>query len=161
MAKIFPNFKGGTKTDHFNYRPISILPTISKVFEKHVKKSDGIFNKHYLINKNQFGFHAKHSCQTSLIKLIDKWRECIYKEDIVGTLFLNFGNAFDLVSHKVLIDNLLLYHFSPPALRWLDSYLNGLHQAILSETVLTEFAQIWYGVPQGSTLGPTLFSYFS
>ena len=161
QAKIFPIFKGGTKTDPSNYRPISILPTISKIFERHVNKHlMGYLNKRNLINKNQSGFRAKHSCQTALIKLIDKWMECIDKGDIVGTFFLDFRKAFDLVDHKILMDKLSLYHFSPSALRWFDSYLDGRHQAILSETGLTEFANIRYGVPQGSILGPTLFLIF-
>ena len=161
QAKIFPIFKGGTKTDPSNYRPISILPTISKIFERHVNKHlMGYLNKHNLINKNQSGFRAKHSCQTALMKLIDKWMECIDKGDIVGTLFLDFRKAFDLVDHKILMDKLSLYHFSPSALRWFDSYLDGRHQTILSETGLTEFANIRYGVPQGSILGPTLFLIF-
>ena len=53
-----------------------------------------------LLTKNLSGFRAKHSCQTALIKLIDKWRECIDKGDIVGTLFLDFRKAFDLVDHN-------------------------------------------------------------
>ena len=158
---IFPIFKCGTKTDPSNYRPISILPTLSKIFERHVNKNlMGYLNKHNLINKNQSGFRAKHSCQTALIKLIDKWMECIDKGDIVGILFLDFRKAFDLVDHKILMDKLSLYHFSHSALRWFDSYLDGRHQAILSETGLTEFANIRYGVPQGSILGPTLFLIF-
>ena len=75
--------------------------------------------------------------------------ECVDKGDIVGTLFLDFLKAFDLVGH-ILMDKLSLYHFSPSALRWFDSYLDGCHQTILSETGLTEFANIRYGVPQGS-----------
>ena len=86
--------------------------------------------------------------------------ECIDKGDIVGTLFFDFRKAFDLVDHKILMDKLSLYHFSPSALRWFNSYLDGRHQAILSETGLTEFANIRYGVPQGSILGPTLFLIF-
>ena len=71
-----------------------------------------------------------------------------------------YRKAFDLVDHKILMDKLSLYHFSPSALRWFDSYLDGRHQAILSEAGLTDFANIRYGVPQGSILGPILFSYF-
>ena len=73
----------------------------------------GYLNKHNLINKNQSGFLAKHNCQTALIKLIDKWMECINKGDIVGTLLLDFCKAFDLVDHKILMDKLSLYDFSP------------------------------------------------
>ena len=92
----------------------------------------GYLNKHNLFNKNQSGFRA------SLIKLIDKWMECSDKGDIVGTLFLDFRNAFDLVDHKILMHKLSFYHFNPSSLRRFDSCLDGRHQAILSETGLTE-----------------------
>ena len=86
--------------------------------------------------------------------------ECIDKGDIAGTLFLDFRKIFDLVDHKILMDILSLFQFSPSALRWFDSYLDGRHQAILSETGLTELANIRYGLPQGSILGPTIFLIF-
>ena len=62
--------------------------------------------------------------------------------------------------HKILKDKITLYHFSPSALRWFDSYLDGRHQAVLGETGLATFANIRYGVPQGSILDPTLFLIF-
>ena len=80
QAKIFPIFKSGSKTDPSNYRPISILPTISKIFERHVNKHlMGFLNKHKLLLETQSGFRPKHSCQTALIRLIDTWMECIDK----------------------------------------------------------------------------------
>ena len=112
-GKIFPIFKGGTKSDPSNYRPISILPTISKIFKKHVNKYlMDYLNKHNLINKNLSRFRAKHCSKTVflavpwgclrfvivvlpdpthllfLITLKDKWMKCIDKGDKVGTLFL-------------------------------------------------------------------------
>ena len=73
-AKVFPIFKGGSKSDPSNYRPISILPTISKIFEKHVNKHlMNYLNKYKLIHESQSGFRQKHSCQTALIELIDQW----------------------------------------------------------------------------------------
>ena len=69
VAKIFPIYKSGTKADPTNYRPISILPTFSKIFEKHINKHlIGFLNKYNLIHENQSGFRPKHSCQTALIK---------------------------------------------------------------------------------------------
>ena len=69
-AKVFPIYKGGQKSDPSNYRPISILPTISKIFEKHVNKHlMGYLNKYKLIHENQSGFRQKHSCQTALSKI--------------------------------------------------------------------------------------------
>ena len=70
QAKVLPIFKGGTKSDPSNYRPISILPTMSKIFEKHVNKHlMGFLNKHKLLHESQSGFRHKHSCQSALIKL--------------------------------------------------------------------------------------------
>ena len=161
QAKVFPIFKGGSKSDPSNYRPISILPTVSKIFERHVNTHlMGYLNKYKLLNETQSGFRPKHSCQTALIKLIDTWMECIDKGDIIGALFLDFRKAFDLVDHKILLNKLSLYNFSNPSLKWFESYLDSRQQAMQSENGYTEFSKILSGVPQGSILGPTLFLIF-
>ena len=104
IAKIFPIHKSGPKSDPSNYRPISILPTISKLFERHINKHlMGFLNKYDLIHENQSGFRPKHGCQTALIRLVDQWMTCIDKGDIVGTLFIDFRKAFDLVDHSILL----------------------------------------------------------
>ena len=161
QAKIFLIFKSGSKTDPSNYRPISILPKISKIFERHVNKHlMGFLNKHKLLLETQSGFRPKHSCQTALIRLIDTWMECIDKGDIIGALFLDFRKAFDLVDHRILLDKLALYNFSNSSLKWFDSYLHDRQQAKQGQHGLTEFSKILSGVPQGSILGPTLFLLF-
>ena len=161
QAKVLPIFKGGTKSDPSNYRPISILPTISKIFEKHVNKHlMGFLNKHKLLHESQSGFRHKHSCQSALIKLIDSWTECIDSGDMVGALFLDFRKAFDLVDHAILMKKISIYKFSPSTLQWFNSYLNNRQQAIESDKGLTDFRWVRSGVPQGSILGPTLFLIF-
>ena len=106
QSKVLPIFKGGTKSDPLNYRPISILPTISKIFEKHVNKHFmGFLNKHKLLHESQSGFRHKHSCQSEIIKLIDSWMECIDSGDIIGALFLDCRKTFDLVDHAILMKN--------------------------------------------------------
>ena len=160
-AKVYPIHKGGDKTDPSNYRPISILPTISKIFEKHVNQHlMGFLNKYKIIHENQSGFRQKHSCQTALVKLVDQWLSCIDKGDIIGTIFVDFRKAFDLVDHSILIDKLALYRLSPVTLKWFQSYLSSRKQAIACESGLTEFSNVLSGVPQGSILGPTLFLLF-
>ena len=109
QAKVYPIFKNGAKDDPSNYRPISILPTISKFFEKHVNIHLMRFpNKHKLIHECQSGFRQKHSCNTALIKLIDQWMESIDKGDIIGSLFIDFRKAFDMVDHPLLLKKLTL-----------------------------------------------------
>ena len=161
QAKILTIHKGGSKSDPSNYRQISVLPTISKIFEKHVNKHlMGYLNKHKLLYENQSGFRPKHSCQTALIKLVDKWMECIDDGDIIGALYLDFRKAFDLVDHEILLSKLSLYKFKPQTLQWFKSYLDCRQQAIQSDNRLTAFAEVIAGVPQGSILGPTLFLLF-
>ena len=160
-AKIYPIYKTGAKEDPSNYRPISILHTISKLFEKHVNSHlMGYLNKYNLIHPCQSGFRHKHSCNTALVKLIEKWMTSIDNGDIVGTLFIDFRKAFDMVDHTLLIKKLEYYKFSDVSLSWFKSYLSTRLQAIMSEQGLSEFAQILSGVPQGSILGPTLFLLF-
>ena len=118
----------------------------------------GYLNTHKLIHQNQSGFRQKHSCQTARVKLIDRWIE---KGDRIGTLFLDFRKAFDLVDHATLIKKKLsLYKFSPSAIHWFTSYLCCRQQAVKSGEGLSEFYHIRSGVLQGSILGPTLFILF-
>ena len=109
-TKVFPVFKSGSKSDPSNYRPISILPTISKIFEKHVNKHlMNYLNKYKLIHESQSGFRKKHSCQTALVELIDQLMTCIDKGDLIGSLFIDFRKAFDVVDHEILMKKLALY----------------------------------------------------
>ena len=92
-------FKGGCKSDPSNYRLTSVLPSVSKIFEKHVNKHLMAYLKKYkLIHESQSGFRQEHSCQTALVKLIDHKKTCIDNVDIIGTLFLDFRKAFNLVA---------------------------------------------------------------
>ena len=160
-AKVFPVFKSGSKSDPSNYRPISILPTISKIFEKHVNKHlMNYLNKYKLICESQSGFRKKRSCQTALFKLIDQWMICIDKGDLIGSLFIDFRKAFDVVDHEILMKKLALYKINDLSLNWFQSYLSERRQAVFNGQAHSEFIQIQSGVPQGSLLRPTLFLLF-
>ncbi|CAG2200649.1 unnamed protein product [Mytilus edulis] len=90
LAKVTPIFKNGDKHMPENYRPISILPTLSKIFEKHVAKHFYLYlSKYKVLHEAQSGFRSNHSCQTALSKLIDTWLKCIDNGNVVGTVFLD------------------------------------------------------------------------
>ena len=120
----------------------------------------GFLNKYNLIYENQSGFRPKHSCQTALIKLVDQWMTCINNGDIVGTLFIDFRKAFDLVDHSILLNKLSYYKFKDSTFSLFVSYLNNREQFMDCGKGLTKPAIIKSGMPQGSILGPTLFLMF-
>ncbi|MCG8046530.1 MAG: reverse transcriptase domain-containing protein [Candidatus Thiodiazotropha endolucinida] len=160
-AKVFPVFKAGSKSDPSNYRPISILPTISKIFEKHVNKHlMNYLNKYQLIHESQSGFRRKHSCQTALTKLLDQWMSYIDRGNLVGSLFIDFRKAFDVVDHSILLNKLSLYKLNELSLQWFSSYLLNRKQAVANGQGHSDYIEIKSGVPQGSILGPTLFLLF-
>ena len=113
-----------------------------------------------MIHESQSGFRPKHSCQTALIKIIDQWKECINEGDIVGTFFIDFRKAFDVVDHSIFLRKLQIYKFSPNAILWFQSCFEYRQQALVTDNGLSEYAQVRFGVPQGSILGPTLFLLF-
>ena len=90
IAKIFPIHKGGPTDDPSNYRPISVLPVLSKIIEKHVTKHlFGYLNKYDILHKSQSGFLKHHSCNTALIKLVDTWLKSIDKGEVIGAIFFD------------------------------------------------------------------------
>ena len=158
LAKITPIYKKGDKTNPGNYRPISILPTISKLFEKHIASQLRVFlSTHDLLHKEQSGFRQFHSCQTALTKITDAWLKEMDQGNITGVTFLDFRKAFDLVNHEILLEKLRLYNFDQRSLEWIKSYLHNRFQSVNIGNVKSGNLPIKCGVPQGSVLGPLLF----
>ena len=161
VAKVTPIYKKGDKSDPGNYRPISILPTISKLFERHVTSQ--IYNyllDYDLLANEQSGFRKMHSCQTALTKLTEKWISDIDNGNVTGAVLLDFRKAFDLVNHEVLLNKLRYYNFEDKSLSWLQSYLSNRTQTVHIGNTHSNPAPISCGVPQGSVLGPVLFLLF-
>ena len=100
-AKVIPIYKNESKLDVSNYRPISILPVLSKLLERHVHCAlYGYLKTYDLLRIAQSGFRQNHSCETALIKIVDNWTDAIDKGYFIGTVFLDLRKAFDLVNHK-------------------------------------------------------------
>ena len=158
LAKVFPVFKAGERNDPNNYRPISILSTISRVFEKLVYEQ--IYNyliKHNLLDSRQSGFRSLHSTVTALLDLTNQWCFNIDRGLVSGILFLDLKKAFDTVDHQLLLTKLEYIGIRGHALEWFKSYLVNRFQVVYTNGVLSEKAILRCGVPQGSILGPLLF----
>ena len=160
-AIIMPVHKGGDGASPTNYRPISLLPVPSKVLEKHIH----IQLSQYLVTHNllyplQSGFRPSHSTQTLLLHCLDKWYKALDTKKYVGAVFLDISKAFDIVSHELLLSKLTNLGLSSTATSWFRSYLSNRSQIT---RVLNSYSSSGFpssGVPQGSILGPTLFSAF-
>ena len=160
-AKVTPLHKGGPKEDINNYRPISILPVISKLLEKHIHDSLMAFLTQFqLLHKNQSGFRPNHSCETALIGMVCKWLDSINRGSLIGTVMIDFKKAFDLVDHSLLLKKLKHYKLSENTLSWFASYLSSRKQKVSLNNITSDNELITDGVPQGSILGPLLFLMF-
>ena len=158
IAKVIPIYKKGDRSDPGNYRPISILPTLSKIYERHVASQiHNYLSAFELLHVEQSGFRQFHSCQTALTKLVDTWLEEMDNGNITGVSFLDFSKAFDLVNHNILIDKLKCYNFHSSAIKWFSSYLDNRFQSVQMGNEHSQRQAITCGVPQGSVLGPLLF----
>ena len=149
------------KSEH-EYRPIAILSVLSKALEKIMSQQMADFlleNK--MLTAKQSGFRPKRSCVTALIKVCEDIRKSVDINEIVFLLLLDFSKAFDNVNHKQLLRKLrVLFNFSNSAIKLIASYLSKRMQVVCSGKNFSEFIQLFKGVPQGSVLGPLLFSLY-
>ena len=156
-----PIFKSGDRTDLSNYRPISILPLLSKVFEKIVYKQiyEYLEQKNILFN-NQFGFRQKKSTTNAIINQLEYLYNNLDQNNYVFSLFIDFRKAFDSVDHEILLSKLFFYGFRGPVYDWIKSYLTDRKQYSVINSSNSSLLEITHGVPQGSNLGPLLFLLF-
>ena len=147
-AKIKPLFKSGDKDDINNYRPISILPTISKLIEKWVNINFSLFlNNFNLLHKSQSGFHAKHSTEFAMILMVDSWLKALNAGKLVGCVMVDFRKSFYLVDHQILLKKIQSYKFSDTCLSWFKSYLFNRSQHIAMNNELSALSVVNCGVP--------------
>ena len=157
-ARVVPIHKEGSKTDVENYRPISLLASISKVYEKLMhSRIINFLDSNNSLYEMQYGFRSGRSCEHALLKAQHVLLESLSKKQISLLLLIDFSKAFDMVEHTILLRKLEHYGIRGLALKWMTSYLKNRSQFVSLSGVNSSIKQMQYGVPQGSILGPLLF----
>ncbi|CAB4003657.1 Hypothetical predicted protein [Paramuricea clavata] len=158
VARVSPIYKEGNKKERGNYRPISVLTAVPKLFEKLVCiQLTDYLNANDILSPCQPGFRQNHSTMSSLLSNSDSWLVNMDAGLVNGVVFLDLRNAFDMVDHEILIKKLKIYGVQNTVLKWFISYLFDRKQFCKVEIAASSTKNIRCGVPQGSNLGPLLF----
>lgn len=156
-AKVCPIHKKNSLLDKGNYRPVSVLPTISKFFERAIHNQlseyfDNIFNP-YLA-----AFRAGFGCQSTLIRIVEDWKTALDSNKYVGAILMDLSKAFDCLPQDLLL--LKHYGVSQNVLELITSYISNRKQCVKVGKHVSSFQNIFKGVSQGSILGPIMFNIF-
>ena len=154
-----PVFKKLDPTDKTNFRPVSVLPLLSKVFEKIMYDQLYEYAETFL-NKLLCGFRKAHSTQHALFRLLQKWQKELDSSGIVGTILMDLSKAYDCLPHDLIIAKLEAYGLDTNSLRFIFDYLSSRKQRTKIGSAYSNWSKVLRGIPQGSILGPLLFNIF-
>ena len=158
VAKLRPLYKKGSLTQPCNYRPISLLPLISKVIEKVIHDQTSTFlNSKQLLYTYQSGFRKKHSTDFCLSYLNAKILKGFDKDLMTGMILIDLQKAFDTIDHDVLLQSFYALGFSKHTINWFQSHLSKRLFLVNLGNIFSQPAPVSCGIPQDSILGPLLF----
>ena len=159
FADITPTFKKLENILAENYRPISVLPSVSKFFERLMQKQVNNFIERYL-SLYLCGYRKGYNSQYALLAMIEKWKMSLDTNGLAGGILMDLSKAFDTINHQLLIAKLNAYGFSKDALELMLDYLSDRWQRTKINASFSSWSELLCGVPQGSVLGPILFNIY-
>ena len=161
VSKVIPLYKKGDSSLLVNYRPISLLPTISKIFEKVIHDQlYNYFDKYNLLVEQQYGFRKQHSTEYAAVKLIDHVSKEMENGKTPTNVYIDLSKSFDTLTFDILLFKLKYYGVTDTALDLRRSYLTNRKQYVVFNSCQSDYSDIYTGVPQGSILGPLFFSIY-
>ena len=160
LADITPLHKKLATINKENYRPVSLLPVVSKLFER-IMQRQMISHIEEFLSPYLCGYRKGFNAQYALISMIEKWKKCLDGEGgFAGAILMDLSKAFDTINHELLIAKLEAYGFEDSALHTVQSYLSDRWQHTKINTSFSTLKELLCGVPQGSVLGPLLFNIY-
>ena len=161
VSKIRPLFKKGDVTLLNNYRPISLLPCLSKIFERVLFiQLYEYFERDNILTQCQYGFRKNHITEFAGMELFDRVTKLLELGKRPFNLYIDLSKTFDVLNHDILLSKLEFYGLSESTIKLMKNYLSNRSQFCKYYDVSSVVVRTNIGVPQGAILGPLLFSFY-